>query len=507
MQRWVLHIDMDAFFASVEQLTRPTLRGRPVIVAGIGGRGVVAGASYEARALGAHSAMPTYRASALIGMRGVVVTPRHAVYSAASRRVFSLIAEHVDVVEQLSVDEAFMEPAELVGATPDEVRDWGNALRETIFRETGLPSSIGAGSGKQAAKIGSGLAKPNGICVIPQEDEARILHPLPVSKLWGVGPVTESKLRSIGVSTIGDLAAMSQKDVELSLGAAIGVGLWKIAQGRDTRVVAPRAEAKQVSAEHTFGRDLLTNEEVDEAIERAFQGAWRRLAKDGRGARTVTVKLKMADFHSETRSTTLLYPADNPETLLAAARKITRYPAEVGPIRLVGVGFSGLESARQDVLFPELDVLALSTRAGGSGNETDEFEPIAGSGAGASSGASSGSGAADDDLGEEQAASASDDAVSAKADAVRWAPTQDVYHAEFGHGWVQGSGHGVVSVRFETRATGPGKTRSFPVDDPDLRPGDPLDSLAWDLPGDTEPEADEVEAEATPGQAPGEVSD
>lgn len=489
MQRWVLHIDMDAFFASVEQLTRPTLRGRPVIVAGIGGRGVVAGASYEARALGAHSAMPTYRASALIGMRGVVVTPRHAVYSAASRRVFSLISEHVDVVEQLSVDEAFMEPAELVGATPDEVRDWGNALRETILRETGLPSSIGAGSGKQAAKIGSGLAKPNGICVIPQEDEARILHPLPVSKLWGVGPVTESKLRSIGVSTIGDLAAMSQKDVELSLGATIGVGLWKIAQGKDSRVVAPRAEAKQVSAEHTFGRDLLTNEEVDEAIERAFQGAWRRLAKDGRGARTVTVKLKMADFHSETRSTTLLYPTDSPDTLLAAARKITRYPAEVGPIRLVGVGFSGLESARQDVLFPELDVLALSMRAGGSGNETDEFEPIAGSGAGTSSGL----GAADDDLGEKQAASASDAAASGRdsggasesqfeEEPPRWAPTQDVFHTEFGHGWVQGSGHGVVSVRFETRVTGPGKTRSFAVDDPDLRPGDPLDSLAWDLP-------------------------
>lgn len=478
MQRWVLHIDMDAFFASVEQLTRPTLRGRPVIVAGIGGRGVVAGASYEARALGAHSAMPTYRASALIGMRGVVVTPRHAVYSAASRRVFSLISEHVDVVEQLSVDEAFMEPAELVGATPDEVRDWGNALRETILRKTGLPSSIGAGSGKQAAKIGSGLAKPNGICVIPQEDEARILHPLPVSKLWGVGPVTESKLRSIGVSTIGDLAAMSQKDVELSLGATIGVGLWKIAQGKDSRVVAPRAEAKQVSAEHTFGRDLLTNEEVDEAIERAFQGAMRRLVRDGRGARTVTVKLKMADFHSETRSTTLLYPTDNPETLLAAARKITRYPAEVGPIRLVGVGFSGLESARQDVLFPELDVLAFSARAVGSGNETDEFEPIAGGAAESaevSADEEDGSGAAGE-------ASASGRAADEKADEVRWAPTQDVFHTEFGHGWVQGSGHGVVSVRFETRVTGPGKTRSFAVDDPNLRPGDPLDSLAWDLP-------------------------
>lgn len=132
MQRWVLHIDMDAFFASVEQLTRPTLRGRPVLVAGVGGRGVVAGASYEARAFGAHSAMPTFRAQQLVGLRGVVVQPRHVVYSAASKKVFKILAEHVGLIEQLSIDEAFMEPEALVGATAEEVKEWADNLRELI---------------------------------------------------------------------------------------------------------------------------------------------------------------------------------------------------------------------------------------------------------------------------------------------------------------------------------------------------------------------------------------
>ncbi len=178
MQRWVLHIDMDAFFASVEQLTRPTLQGRPVLVGGTSGRGVVAGASYEAREYGAHSAMPMYRAQQLVGLRAVVVQPRRAVYSAASRRVFGIIAQHVEVIEQLSIDEAFMEPAALEGASAEEVKRWADELRALIREETGLPCSIGAGSGKQFAKIGSGEAKPDGTFVIPAERQLDMLHPL-----------------------------------------------------------------------------------------------------------------------------------------------------------------------------------------------------------------------------------------------------------------------------------------------------------------------------------------
>ncbi len=454
MQRWVLHIDMDAFFASVEQLTRPTLRGRPVLVGGLGGRGVVAGASYEARAFGAHSAMPMYRAQQLVSARAVVVRPRRVVYQAASRRVFELISSRVGLIEQLSIDEGFTEPAELQGASAQTVFDWSEELRAAIRAETGLPCSIGAGTGKQFAKIGSGEAKPDGTFVIPADKQLDFLHPLDVAKLWGVGPVTAQKLHSIGIKTIGDLASLSKREVEISVGSVVGGQLWEMARGIDPREVAPRAISKSISAEHTYPKDLLTEAEVDAAIDRAAEGAHVRLLKDGRGARTVTVKLRMADFHIESRSATLPYATDDFETLRAAAFKLARYPAELGPIRLVGVGYSGLETARQDVLFPELDreivrpVPPDSDFETGVADHTVDTGPVA--------------------------------VDVADTPDSQWVATQDVYHPDYGHGWIQGAGHGVVSVRFETRATGPGRTKSLPDDDPELVPADPLDSLAWD---------------------------
>ena len=437
MQRWVLHIDMDAFFASCEQLTRPTLMGRPVLVGGMSGRGVVAGASYEARKYGARSAMPMYRAQQLIGAKAVVVRPRFEVYRLASQRVFHYLQQRVDLIEQLSIDEGYMEPAELVGASAEEVEAWAHQIRAEIREQTGLPASIGAGSGKQFAKIGSGQAKPDGAFVIPAEKQEEMLHPLDVEELWGVGPVTATKLHSIGVNTIGDLARLSQREVEITLGTTIGPSLWMMARGVDDRPVAPRAESKSVSAEHTYPQDLTTEDEVDGALERALTGAHRRLLKDGRGARTVTVKMRMADFHSETRSLTLGYATDDIATLRKAMQSLARYPAELGPIRLVGVGFSGLESERQDVLFPELDQAVISTEI--------TFE---------------------------------EDTTATKR---TWHATQDVFHPDYGHGWIQGTGHGFVSVRFETRATGPGPFKSFAADDEKLQPADPVDSLAWDL--------------------------
>lgn len=470
-QRWVLHIDMDAFFASVEQLARPTLRGRPVVVGGLGGRGVVAGASYEARALGARSAMPMFRAQQLIGPRGVVVRPRHHVYAIASRRVFGIIRRHVDIVEQLSIDEAFMEPPALVGASAESVREWADELRAQIAAETGLPSSIGAGTGKQFAKIGSGEAKPNGTFIIPADRQLEILHPLPVGKLWGVGPVTEAKLTSMGVVTIGDLAALSEKEVTISLGSTVGLGLWALARGIDERPVAPRAIAKQISSEHTYDKDLVTVDTVDAAVRRAAENAHRRLLRDGRGARTVTVKLRMADFHIESRSATLPYATDSFETLLATAVSVTRYPAEVGPIRLVGVSFSGLEDARQDVLFPELDQQIMRHVP------DNDYEPgVSDGGPAGAGGIGSGTlglAGPDEKLDAEKSVAMKPDVEPV------WTPTQDVFHPEFGHGWVQGTGHGIVSVRFETASTGPGKTRNFAADDEQLRPADPLDSLDW----------------------------
>ena len=450
MSRWVLHIDMDAFYASCEQLTRPTLKGRPVLVAGVTGRGVVAGASYEARKYGARSAMPTYRAVKLVGSKAVLVSPRRAVYSTASRRVFEIIARHVDVVEQLSIDEAFMEPAQLQGASPEEVEQWSNQLREAIREETGLPSSIGAGTGTPSAKLASGQAKPDGVFLIPRSRQKDILHPLPVNELWGVGPVTGAKLTNAGVETIGDFAQLTEKEVDIALGGAVAKQLWQLARGTDERPVAPRAEAKQISAEHTYPTDLTTVAEVEAAIRRAASESHRRLLIDGRGARTITVKLKMADFRIESRSMTLPYATDDEDTLTAAAFKIARYPDEVGPIRLVGVSFSGLESIMQDTLFPELD------------QEITPHQVIP----------------------EETGVSDLADLVAPIPEPTRtesgWRATQDVTHPDFGHGWIQGTGHGFVTVRFETRATGPGRVVNLRAEDPDLKPGDPIDSLAWD---------------------------
>ena len=183
----------------------------------------------------------------------------------------------------------------------------------------------------------------------------QLLHPLNVNELWGVGPVTEAKLAQAGIETIGDFAALSEKEVDIALGGVVAKQLWQLARGHDDRPVAPRAVAKQISSEHTFPQDLTTAAEVDAAVERAAEESHRRLLKDGRGARTVTVKLRMADFRIESRSATLPYATDDAETLRATAFRIVRYPDEVGPVRLVGVSYSGLEDSLQDVLFPELD--------------------------------------------------------------------------------------------------------------------------------------------------------
>lgn len=454
MRRWVLHIDMDAFYASCEQLTRPTLRGRPVLVAGVTGRGVVAGASYEARKYGARSAMPTHHAARLVGPKVVLVSPRRSVYAMASKRVFSILARNVDVVEQISIDEAFMEPVELVDATVAQVEEWAQKLRAQIREETGLPASIGAGSGKQYAKISSDLAKPDGVLIVDPERQEEILHPLDVGELWGVGPVTQARLAQMNIETIGDLARLTEKEVEIALGGAVGQQLWQLAKGHDDRLVVPRAEAKQISAEHTYPHDLVTPPEVDAALTRAADDAHRRLLKDGRGARTVSVKLRMADFHIESRSATLPYATDDAETLLATAFRLVRYPDEVGPIRLVGVSYSGLEEALQHVLFPELDKQIVRPRPADTDYETG--------------------------VSDHSATDAVEVDITPTEQPGVWRATQDVYHPDHGHGWVQGTGLGWVTVRFETRATGPGRTKNFRADDPHLVPADPVDSLAWD---------------------------
>ncbi len=436
---------MDAFFASVEQLTRPTLRGRPVLVGGLGGRGVVAGASYESRVFGARSAMPMHQARRLIGVTAVVLPPRGAVYGVASRRVFQTVRAALPVVEQLSFDEAFGEPAELAGATETEVEEFCAQLRQRVLEETGLIASVGAGSGKQIAKIASGLAKPDGIEVVRRADEARLLDGLAVRKLWGIGPVAEEKLHRLGIDTIGQLAALSDAEVANILGATIGPALHRLARGIDDRPVAERAVAKQISAESTFAVDLTTLEELRDAIAPIAEHAHQRLCRDGRGARTVTVKLKKSDMSTLTRSATLPYATTDAAALAALARRLLLDPRQIGPIRLLGVGFSGLSSVRQDSLFPDLELTVFDTEPG-----ADSGEP------------------------EREAA-----APAAVSETVGWRVGDDVRHREWGHGWVQGAGHGVVTVRFETRGTGPGPARTFASDSDDITPANPLDSLDW----------------------------
>lgn len=445
--RWVLHFDMDAFFASVEQLSRPTLRGRPVLVGGLGGRGVVAGASYEARRFGARSAMPINQARRLIGPAAVVLPPRGAVYEVASRRVLRAARDVVPVLEQLSFDEAFAEPADLVGATAGQVERFCARLRERVRAHTGLIASVGAGSGKQIAKIASGLAKPDGMRVIRRDEEGPLLAGLPVRRLWGIGPVAEEKLHRIGVETVGQLAALSDAEVADILGGAVGPALHRLARGIDDRPVRERAEAKQISAESTFAADLTTLEQVRAAAAPITEHAHRRLARDGRGARTVTVKIKRTDMSTLTRSATLPYATAEAGTLAATVGRLLLDPREVGPIRLLGVGFSGLSDVRQESLFPELDQLEVDL------GYTESAEP----------------------------------AAESAAPAARWRVGDDVAHPELGHGWVQGAGHGVVSVRFETRSSGPGPMRTFARDTADLTAADPVASLDWTDPGEVEP--------------------
>ena len=438
-RRWVLHLDMDAFFASVEQLTRPTLRGRPVLVGGLGGRGVVAGASYEARVFGARSAMPMHQARRLVGAAAVVLPPRGALYGHVSGLVFDALRMKMPVLEQLSLDEAFGEPAELAGAGQAEVERYCAGLRALVLAETGLVASIGAGSGKQVAKIASGLAKPDGITVVPPNVQQQLLGALPVRKLWGVGPVAEERLKRLGIETIGALARLPEPEAVSVLGATIGPSLQRLARGIDDRPVAERADAKQVSAETTYAEDIVTLAELRRAVEAIAAAAHRRLQRDGRAARTVVLKLRKSDMSIVTRSLTLPYATTDPQILTATAQRQVIDPLELGPVRLVGVGFGGLSAASQGSLFPELDQSVPEMEAEGGVADSGSRETV--------------------------------DPVA------RWRPGLDVSHPEYGHGWVQGAGHGVVTVRFETRSTGPGVSRTFDDADCDLVVADAIDSL------------------------------
>ncbi len=416
-----------------------------MLVGGLGGRGVVAGASYEARVFGARSAMPMHQARRMVGGGAVVLPPRMSLYSVLSKRTFDALRLRMPILEQLSVDEAFGEPVELAGVGADEVRAFCEDLRALIKAETGLVASIGAGAGKQVAKIASGLAKPDGVAVIPPGMQHELLDPLPVRKLWGIGPVAEEKLKRLGIETIGGFARTPIAEVASILGTTVGPGLHRLAQGIDDRPVAERAESKQISAESTFAADIVTMAQLRAAVESSGRAAFSRLEKDGRAARTVVLKLKKSDMGILTRSVTLPFATIDRQILIATAQKQVIDPQELGPIRLVGVGFAGLSTVRQGSLFPELDQDVPGYPVETLTGALDEAEL--------------------------------DVPVAARVPQRYWHPGLDVKHPEYGHGWVQGAGHGVVTVRFETRSSGTGIAKTFAESDEVLEVADAVDSL------------------------------
>lgn len=434
--RWVLHLDMDAFFASAEQLTRPTLAGRPVLVGGLGPRAVVAGASYESRVFGVRSAMPMGQARRRCP-HAVTVPPRFVLYQSLSEQVMGVLAEAAPVLEPVSVDEAYLEPPALAGAGAAEVERFAVDLRAAVRAATGLPASVGAGSGKQLAKIASELAKPDGLRVVTPAEQEAVLAPLPVRALSGVGPVAETGLHRLGIRTVGAIAAMDLRELTGLLGTAIGTELHRLARGIDERPVAPRGAAKQISAETTFDADLTAMRAVHEAVARITAAAHRRLVASGRAARTVTVKVRSADFSTHSRSETSGVASTDLGALTAVAQRLARTAVPEGGVRLIGVSLAGLGDDPPPALFepPREPGLVLDAEPESAREEQPDVERP-------------------------------------------WRPGDDVRHDEHGHGWVQGAGHGRVTVRFETRTTGPGRARTFPADDPALVRADPLGSLA-----------------------------
>lgn len=339
----ILHVDMDAFFVEVERRRDPALKARPVLVGGAGPRAVVASASYEARAFGAHSAMPVGEATRRCP-QALVVPPDHREYRAASKRVFEVLRSFTPHVEGLSVDEAFLDITglRLHYGSPAAV---GSAIRSRIRRELDLPASVGGGASKLIAKLASEEAKPDGLLVVEAGRELAFLHPLPVERLWGVGEATLAGLAALGVSTVGDLAAVPATTLERRLGTSVGRQLSDLANGRDDRRVQTGGGAKSVSVEQTYDRDLDSIDEMQDELLALCDRLSARLNAAGVAARTVTLKLRYADFTTVTRSTTTGVPVDHTPDLWEAARSLfdKAVAGQTKPtVRLLGVGGSGL---------------------------------------------------------------------------------------------------------------------------------------------------------------------
>ncbi|MFD3976445.1 DNA polymerase IV [Streptomyces cyaneofuscatus] len=444
----VLHLDMDAFYASAEQAAKPSLRGKAVVVGGLGPRGVVATASYEARVLGVHSAMPTAQARRLAPNAAYLV-PRFSLYRSVSEQVMELLGRLSPLVEPLSLDEAFVD-LEAGGVADDTVsaRRMGERLRTAIREVTGLSGSVGLAGSKMLAKIASEQAKPDGLVLIEPGTERELLAPMSVRTLPGVGPATGDHLRRAGMTTVNDLAEAGEAELVRLVGKAHGHGLYRMALGLDDRPVVAERDAKSVSVEDTFDVDLHDRVRVRAEVERLAVRCVERLRSADRSGRTVVLKVRRYDFSTLTRSETLRGPTDDPTVVREAAARLLEAVDTTGGVRLLGVGVTGLADFTQEDLFAQAaDARELAEKA-----EAPK-RPVA-----------------DDDRKPADEEPESAEQLAAR----RWPAGHDVRHTGHGHGWVQGSGVGRVTVRFEEPGGPVGRVATFRVDDPELSPADPL---------------------------------
>ncbi|MHC0432851.1 DNA polymerase IV [Streptomyces sp. O3] len=462
----ILHLDMDAFFAAAEQAAKPSLRGKAVIVGGLGPRGVVATASYEARRFGVHSAMPMGQARRLAPNAAYLV-PRFGVYRAISEQVMALLHGLSPLVEPLSLDEAFVDLAAGAAAWDEtSARAAGQRLRADIRAVTGLTGSVGLAASKMLAKIASERAKPDGLVLIEPGTERALLAPLSVRTLPGVGPVTGDQLRRAGISTVEEIAEAGADELVRLLGKAHGGQLYAMALAQDERPVVAERDTKSVSVEDTFDVDIHDRVRVRLEVGRLAERCVRRLRGSGHSGRTVVLKVRRYDFSTLTRSETLRGPTDDPVVIREAADRLLEAVDTTGGVRLLGVGVTGLADFTQEDLFAQARAEAAHTeRTPGADGEA--------------SGERAGQDAPLDDEGETESAGGPGGAPeggrgeSGPAER-RWLAGHDVRHDEFGAGWVQGSGLGRVTVRFETPGSRPGRVRTFRVDDPSLHVGEAL---------------------------------
>ena len=426
-----MHLDLDAFFASVEQRDKPSLRGKPVVVGGVGGRGVVSTASYEARKYGVRSAMSTREARSRCP-HAAFLNPRFHAYRDTSVRVMDVLRDVSPLVEPLSLDEAFIDlvPAALPSYDDDSVRSLAEDVRARVREVTGgVTASVGIGTSKFIAKVASDLDKPDGLVVVSAGAEQELLRPMHVTVIPGVGPATSERLRRAGITTVADLESISEDELVRLLGKAHGHGLFLLSRADDDRPVVPERETKSVSVEGTYDTDLTDRRLMEGLVSRQAVNVAERLRKSGLSGRTITLKVRLHDFTTLSRSTTLNAPTDAGPVIARLARGLLGELDLTGGVRLLGVGVSGLADWIQDDLF------------GDDGTDEDD-EPVG--------------------------------ALPDLPDQRTWVPGMDVVHTEHGRGWVWGAGRGIVTVRFETAETPPGPVRSLPADDPELAPWRPV---------------------------------